>query len=605
MPRLAAPLIYAGLSAYGYGAFLANPRGSLPGVQDGLLYAWYFTWIEHSVVHLHNPFVSNALNAPYGFNVMWNTSLFLIALLCVPLTAALGPFTTVGMLFVISPFVSAWALYAVLRRIGLSSLGAFIAGLLYAFGPFFTGHHGHLNLILAPFPPIFLLLLYRLIAERDRSPVRVGVVMGVAVGAQFLIAEEILVLSFIAALGGMLALALTYPRSVRSLTTRVATGLGVAAAVALGIAAIPVGYQLFGPHALSGVSPGTARADVASLVRPSLLLRYASSADIHANLRFGTANGAENTAYLGWPIIALVVGLLAWLAIRRDRFAVWWALTTSGLVVLTVGSPIFMNGRRLMSGPWALIRAAPFVGGVNPVRFSLLTMMLIGVLIAYAFSKVHGAARVGLLGLVVIAALLPLTPVEPHKSDPIPATPRFFTSAAVMQIPTGSNVLVLPASFVYWPIALVLAYVLIVAFDLHRSRARGLGSRIRPYAIAGTAIAVCLTAASIWAERSPLVGRYNFLGWDLQGPDVYRVLGPAGAIGLGLLVLAAVERNVALLTVTIGYLVIVVGGITFGWTITPPSPWGFAPHLVIDGGLLLLTSIAFALAQRRASHAEA
>ena len=442
-PRLAAPLIYAGLSAYGYGAFLANPRGSLPGAQDGLLYAWYFTWIEHSVVHLHNPFVSNALNAPYGFNVMWNTSLFLIALLCVPLTAALGPFTTVGMLFVISPFVSAWALYAVLRRIGLSSLGAFIAGLLYAFGPFFTGHHGHLNLVLAPFPPIFLLLLYRLVAERDRSPVRVGVVMGVAVGAQFLIAEEILVLSLIAALGGMLALALTYPRSVRSLTTRVATGLGVAAAVALGIAAIPVGYQLFGPHALSGVSPGTARADVASLVRPSLLQRYASSADIHANLRFGTANGAENTAYLGWPIIALVVGLLAWLAIRRDRFAVWWALTTSGLVVLTVGSPIFMNGRRLMSGPWALVRAAPFVGGVNPVRFSLLTMMLIGVLIAYAFSEVHGTARVGLLGLVVIA-LLPLTPVEPHKSDPIPATPRFFTSAAVTQIPTGSNVLVLP-----------------------------------------------------------------------------------------------------------------------------------------------------------------
>ena len=443
MPRLAAPLIYAGLSAYGYGAFLANPRGSLPGAQDGLLYAWYFTWIEHSVVHLHNPFVSNALNAPYGFNVMWNTSLFLIALLCVPLTAALGPFTTVGMLFVISPFVSAWALYAVLRRIGLSSLGAFIAGLLYAFGPFFTGHHGHLNLILAPFPPIFLLLLYRLVAERDRSPVRVGVVMGVAVGAQFLIAEEILVLSFIAALGGMLALALTYPRSVRSLTTRVATGLGVAAAVALGIAAIPVGYQLFGPHALSGVSPGTARADVASLVRPSLLLRYASSADIHANLRFGTANGAENTAYLGWPIIALVVGLLAWLAIRRDRFAVWWALTTSALVVLTVGSPIFMNGHRLMSGPWALVRAAPFVGGVNPVRFSLLTMMLIGVLIAYTFSKVHGAARVGLLGLVVIA-LLPLTPVEPYKSDPIPATPRFFTSAAAKQIPAGSNVLILP-----------------------------------------------------------------------------------------------------------------------------------------------------------------
>ena len=41
------------------------------------------------------------------------------------------------------------------------------------------------------------------------------------------------------------------------------------------------------------------------------------------------------------------------------------------------------------------------------------------------------------------------------------------------------------AEFVYWPIALVLAYVAIAAFYIRRSRARGVGTRVRPYAIAG------------------------------------------------------------------------------------------------------------------------
>ena len=160
------------------------------------------------------------------------------------------------------------------------------------------------------------------------------------------------------------------------------------------------------------------------------------------------------------------------------------------------------------------------------------------------------------------------------------------------------------ATYIYWPIALVLAYVVVAAFDIRRSRARGIGSRVRPYVVIGIAIAVAVTAASIWAQRSPLVGYYDVLGWHLQGPDIYRLVAPACAIGFGLLVLAAVERSIALLAVTIGYLIIVIGGFTFGWAIEFPSRWRFAPHLVIAGSVLLLASIGFAIAQGRAQRAK-
>src|SRR5665811_2157924 len=41
------------------------------------------------------------------------------------------------------------------------------------------------------------------------------------------------------------------------------------------------------------------------------------------------------------------------------------------------------------------------------------------------------------------------------------------------------------SAFVYWPIALVLAYVAITGFYLRRSANRGIGTRTQPYVIAG------------------------------------------------------------------------------------------------------------------------
>ncbi len=158
------------------------------------------------------------------------------------------------------------------------------------------------------------------------------------------------------------------------------------------------------------------------------------------------------------------------------------------------------------------------------------------------------------------------------------------------------------AAFVYWPVALLLAYAAIAAFYLHRSRARGLGTRVRPYVIAGIVIAVLATCASLWVAHHPPVGGYDIL-W-LHGPQslglFYRLASAPGAIGLALLVLAWAERNPALLVLTLGYLAVVLIPVNFGWVITRPSPWAFLPRLVIDGSVLLLGSIGFGLAQRPA-----
>jgi hypothetical protein len=206
---------------------------------------------------------------------------------------------------------------------------------------------------------------------------------------------------------------------------------------------------------------------------------------------------------------------------------------------------------------------------------------------------VHRAQRATWFPLLVLAAV---------TFASIPAFYGHYTLTCRAVPPAGRVCTVYStAAFVYWPIALVLAYVVIAAFYIHRSRARGVGTRVRPYVTAGIIIAVVLTCASLWAVHHPPVGGYDFL-W-LHGPQswalFFRLASPFGAIGLALLVLAWAERNLALLVFTVGYLVIVLVPITFGWVI-PLSPWSFLPRLVIGGSVLLLGGIGFALAQRPA-----
>ena len=145
------------------------------------------------------------------------------------------------------------------------------------------------------------------------------------------------------------------------------------------------------------------------------------------------------------------------------------------------------------------------------------------------------------------------------------------------------------AEFVYWPIALVLAYVAIAAFYIRRSRARGVGTRVLPYAIAGIIIAVALTGVALWELHNPPVHPLGLNGL------AYQLARPEAAIGFALLVLAWAERNRALLLLTLAYLAAVLVPITFGW-VQPDPPWYFYPA-VFQGSVLLLGAIGFALAQ--------
>jgi hypothetical protein len=149
------------------------------------------------------------------------------------------------------------------------------------------------------------------------------------------------------------------------------------------------------------------------------------------------------------------------------------------------------------------------------------------------------------------------------------------------------------AQFIYWPIALVLAYVAIAAFYIRRTRALGIETRVRPYAIAGILIAAAVTGWAWWEAEHPLGDLHTAA---VAGAPL-RLATAGAAIGLALLVLTWAERNLALLLFTVVYLLAVLTNVGHVAVRVINSPLLFVP-MIIQGTLLLLASIGFALVQK-------
>jgi hypothetical protein len=166
----------------------------------------------------------------------------------------------------------------------------------------------------------------------------------------------------------------------------------------------------------------------------------------------------------------------------------------------------------------------------------------------------------------------------------------------------------------YWPPALLLAYAAIAVSYVRAARARGLGARVLPYAITGAATAVLFTAAytaaaAYFPSHPPFGGGPSPFWWIVLD----RLIAPWGLIGLALLVLARLERNVALLLFTVGYLLLVLLVLPTTEGMRVPD-YGFpsnmsgsdtqlrlsmTPPQLITGIVLLAGGIGFSKARRR------
>ena len=368
----------------------ADPAGRLQvgDPHDVDLFAWYMRYAATAISHGRLPaLVTTALNPPQGVNLMWNTSFLLPGIVLTPVTLLAGPQTSLTLVLTLSLAGSAAALFFVLRRWGASISAAALGGAVYGFSPaMINSGLGHYHLVFAVLPPLMIHTLLRLLTGRGKA-VRTGTWLGLLVGAQVFIGEEMLVYTAVACLVLTVALALQRPRATLERAGPAALGLAVALAVALVISGHALWVQFHGPLTERGAAEFFWSTNLSFFVSPTgnVLFHTSASAFAAQNTHLGTP---EVLAYLGWPLLAVLVVAMIWFwrDARVRTAAVMFVVLE--LFSLGAGSQPYVSGKLL---PWHWLAGLPGLSSLLPDRFAILADGAAAAVLAFALDGARAA----------------------------------------------------------------------------------------------------------------------------------------------------------------------------------------------------------------------
>ncbi|MGH7933221.1 MAG: hypothetical protein ACREQN_08625, partial [Candidatus Binataceae bacterium] len=116
---LGALALYGALSILFFGRSVITHLGrNYVGMSpDPSLFMWFLVWWPHALVHQLNPFMTQAIWAPQGFNLAWSTCVPLASWVASPLTALFGPVASYNVLILLAPALTAWIAFMLCRYV--------------------------------------------------------------------------------------------------------------------------------------------------------------------------------------------------------------------------------------------------------------------------------------------------------------------------------------------------------------------------------------------------------------------------------------------------------------------------------------------------------
>jgi hypothetical protein len=439
-------------------------RAQFGDSRDVDLFAWFMRYSATAVAHWHLPaLVTTAMNAPRGINLMSNTSFLLPSVLLAPLTLLAGPQVSLTLALTLGFAGSAAALFWVLRRWGASLVAAGLGGALYGFSPaMLDSGIGHYHMQFAVLPPLIIDALLRIVTGRSRHRLRAGIWLGLLIAGQLFTGEELLVQTGIVGLVLVIVLAAGYPRAIQVRAVDSVPGLATAAGVVLVTCGRALWVQLIGPLSASG--SWEKLSDYGShlgafVTPPGDLLFHTRASAAAAVASGGPSYLTEYLAYLGWPLLVVLVvaAVWYWRVPRVRAAAVTWAVLE--LFSLGAGSRKFL-GAYVPGGlfPWHWLQGLPFLGAILPDRFAILADGAAAVVLAFSLDLARSARqedagwrRRSLPVLVVVLALLPLIPLPMQATAVAPVPAGWQAAFAGLRLAPDAPVLAVPVPWSHLP----------------------------------------------------------------------------------------------------------------------------------------------------------
>jgi len=394
---------------------------------DARTYLWNMWWVDKALTELHtNPFETDFIFYPLGIGLSLHTLGFSQGLEFILLKSLLGDVAAANAILMVSFVASALGMYALARYLGAPALGAFLAGMAFAFCPYRLARlAGHYDLLGTEWIPLYTLVFLKAVRDDRR---RLGLVVGAAVLAAACGYTTLTYLAFLTLLTALFLLWETArlapsPRPLGALVGRSAA-IGLVAATLL----LPLLLQL--GEDLSSWSypayPGSDRygADLAAYAMPGPkqnLLGASWGGSFDRNL-------TEAIAFPGYLLLFMVGAALASRPMRRQYG--FWMVAAGFFFILSLGSTLKIAGWEPgIPLPFALFQKLPILEHLRaPSRFSLLVVFCGAVLLAVTWGRWmervsqplwRGLLTAGAAGILVAEYLAIPIPLFPASVAPV------------------------------------------------------------------------------------------------------------------------------------------------------------------------------------------
>ncbi len=403
-------ILYAALSVVTTWPLVQHLASHVPGSYtwafDEYTFLWNSWWFRYSLLDLgQNPLHSTHTFYPLGISLVPYTYNLLNAVISLPLQPFLPLPAISNLTFLLSTVASAYGTFLLVSyllpsardgRSGLAEyLGAFLAGLIYAFGSYRWVYAaiGHYDMWSTAWIPFYTLYLVRTIREPGRRNAVLAALfvvlamLGEMIFGVFLGILTLILLGFLLGPQTRRQIAGGWPALCRRLLV-----LGLVAVVLYSPLLVPILREMFGGYELAGWGDAVKLSvDLVGLMTPTALHPLGGEwTEVLRQTREGTARFRDvNTVFLGWTGLALAAAG----AVRYRRRLAAWITSFAVFVAFSLGPLLQINSRLTfdLDGlivnvplPFLLLHYIPVVKANRvPNRFSVVLMLALAVLAGF------------------------------------------------------------------------------------------------------------------------------------------------------------------------------------------------------------------------------
>ena len=413
---------------------------------DPFVNIWFLNWWPFAFSRGLNPFVTNYIWAPTGYNLAWAGSIPTFALLFAPITRLFGAIASYNVVSLLAYPLSAWAGFLLFRYLTKDFFASLLAGYSFGFSSYVLGQSlGHTNLSFVGLIPLAILFTVMRYQGRLRPVAFIALVATIAVLEFGIYSEVFATATFFGAIA--VACVFVFDKRSRGKLISISKELTIAYILSAIILSPLIYYLIIGlPFVPKVINSRTAfSADLFNYIIPTNVTFVGHG--IFQNVAgYFTGNITEQGAYIG--IVLLLITILS----IRENIKKPWGKALFALTIFTVLCSLGpylqiddVNTRLRM--PWALGEHIPLLGRALPTRFTVYVALCVAAWLAYWLSgerltrtQTVGRYAVALLGLALIV------PNPGAWSWGAIKTPTFFKDQGLMSsaLRQEKNIVVLP-----------------------------------------------------------------------------------------------------------------------------------------------------------------